>query len=59
MSVSCHCNVSFTYVIIVSLNNLINFQNQFDGVHQVGFFIFSKGGNYEKKKKMVVLDDIG
>ena len=52
MSVSCHCNVSFTYVIIVSLKNLINFQNQFDGVHQVGFFFYAKGGIYEKKKEI-------
>ena len=52
MSVSSHCNVSFTYVIIVSLKNLINFQNQFDGVHQVGFFFYAKGGVYEKKKEI-------
>ena len=47
MSVSCHCNVSLLYAIIVSWKNLINFQNQFDGVHQVGFFFYAKGGIYE------------
>jgi len=48
MSAKCHCNVSFTYVIMISTKNLINSKNERFREKSRRRFLFAKnkGGEF-------------